>query len=300
MGLSSSQARLLNLTSRMHQIEYKAAKLEAQKLQMANESTRVYEEYLDALESTKVQVKTINQNGSFSYKDITNYKTDFLDQGFALKFNGKVYDGSTKTSYVGSDGTAYSSASHTVESDEAGSGEFAGFSAGAVVAKNENGQYVAVPSGVTVTEVTESLTFDQLCHDAFGAELNAGVLANPFQGSEMNTVITNLINSGEVIIVTGQIGPDGSYSFEPPVGTEHSNETSVAINTDLQEVADESQLRKAEVKYEADMKRIDVKDRKYDSQLAALDTERNAIKQEMETLKTVAKDNVERTFKLFA
>ena len=29
MGLASSQARLLNLTSRMHQIEYKAAKLEA-------------------------------------------------------------------------------------------------------------------------------------------------------------------------------------------------------------------------------------------------------------------------------
>ena len=34
--------------------------------------------------------------------------------------------------------------------------------------------------------------------------------------------------------------------------------------------------------------------------LAALDTERNAIKQEMETLKTVAKENVERTFKLFS
>ena len=53
-------------------------------------------------------------------------------------------------------------------------------------------------------------------------------------------------------------------------------------------------------KYEADMKKIDMKDRKYDSDLAALDNERNAIKQEMETLKTVAKENVERTFKLFS
>ena len=50
----------------------------------------------------------------------------------------------------------------------------------------------------------------------------------------------------------------------------------------------------------ADMKRIDMKDRKYDSDLAALDTERNAIKQKIETLKTVAKENVERTFKLFS
>ena len=45
---------------------------------------------------------------------------------------------------------------------------------------------------------------------------------------------------------------------------------------------------------------IDKKDRKYDSDLASLETERNAIKQEMETLKTVAKENVERTFRLFS
>ena len=77
-------------------------------------------------------------------------------------------------------------------------------------------------------------------------------------------------------------------------------ETSVATNTGLQEVPDETLLRKAEAKYEADMRKIDAKDRKYDQDLAAIDNERNAIKSEMETLKTVAKDNVERTFKLFS
>ena len=71
MGLSSSQARLLNLTARMHQIEYKAAKLEAQKLQMANESTRVYEDYLDALDKTKVQYKVVSNDGSTNYNDAT-------------------------------------------------------------------------------------------------------------------------------------------------------------------------------------------------------------------------------------
>ena len=48
------------------------------------------------------------------------------------------------------------------------------------------------------------------------------------------------------------------------------------------------------------MKRIDRKDRRYDTELAALDAERNAIKQEIDTLKAVAKDNVERTFRLFS
>lgn len=77
-------------------------------------------------------------------------------------------------------------------------------------------------------------------------------------------------------------------------------QVSVATDTNLQEVSDESLLKKAEAKYEADMLKIDRKDRKYDIDLANLDNERNAIKQEIETLKTVAKENVERTFKLFS
>lgn len=102
-----------------------------------------------------------------------------------------------------------------------------------------------------------------------------------------NTWLTNMINEG--IIILSKPDNDGEYF-----------DTSVAVDTNLQEVEDKSLLRKAEAKYESDMKRIDLKDRKFDYDLAALDNERNAIKQEIETLKTVAKDNVERTFKLFS
>ena len=48
------------------------------------------------------------------------------------------------------------------------------------------------------------------------------------------------------------------------------------------------------------MRQIDMKDRRYDTELAAVDAERNAIKQEMDTLKNVIKDNVEMNFKLFS
>lgn len=100
---------------------------------------------------------------------------------------------------------------------------------------------------------------------------------------------TNMVNNGFAIIAT----VDMNKGFE-------ITDTSVATDTNLQEVQDETKLRKAEAQYEADMKRIDMKDRKYDYDLAALDNERDAIKQEMETLQTVAKDNVGRTFKLFS
>ena len=99
--------------------------------------------------------------------------------------------------------------------------------------------------------------------------------------------LTNLVNSGFVTIQKKD--EDGNFF-----------DTSVSTDTHLQEVADETGLRKAEAKYEADMRRIDNKDKKFDYDLAALDNERNAIKQEMETLQTVAKNNVERTFKLFS
>lgn len=101
-----------------------------------------------------------------------------------------------------------------------------------------------------------------------------------------NEWLTNMINSGSTVLV----GVEKQQAYE----------TSVSTNTSLQEVTDETLLRKAEAKYEADMLKIDRKDRKYDIDLANLDNERNAIKQEIETLKTIAKENVERTFKLFS
>ena len=77
-------------------------------------------------------------------------------------------------------------------------------------------------------------------------------------------------------------------------------QVNVATDTSLQEVTDDIDLKKAEAKYEADMRKIDAKDKKFDTDLAAMEQERNAIKTEMETLKTVAKDNIDRTFKLFS
>ena len=237
MGLSSSQARLLNLTTRMHQIEYKAAKLEAEKLQMANESARAYEDYLEALETTKVQYKILTTDGSVSYNDIASYQ-DFIDAGYAIQYNGQIYDG---------------------------------------VSTNADG---------------DVLDYAQLCKDAFGAD------TAPTNVSE---VITNLINSGDVTLVQQRAGAAADTAFPQPADADFDSfETSVATNTGLREVTDNSLLKKAEAAYEANMRKIDMKDRKFDQDLAALDAERNAIKQEMETLKTVAKENVERTFKLFS
>lgn len=290
MGLSSSQARLLNLTTRMHQIEYKAAKLEAEKLQMANESSRAYEDYLFALETTKIQTKILKSDGSVSYKDIQSYQ-DFIDAGFAIQFNNKVYHG-LGTAYtlkddpsvlVGSSNRIFVS-QYQIDNNLCPGADEEGF----YYESLDGNMYYSQDKVSTVSKV--SLDYAKLCHDAFGADI-----ANP--PTNVSEVITNLINSGDVTIV--QKRADGTF---PTIDdTDFGDyETSVAINTGLREVNNESLLRKAEAEYESSMKKIDMKDRKYDQDLAALDAERNAIKSEIETLKSVAKENVDRTFKLFS
>lgn len=71
MGMSSSQARLLSLTARQHDVEWRAQKLQAEKLQLASDSDRVYNTYLEALNSKKIQYLHIDDSSEIVYKDAT-------------------------------------------------------------------------------------------------------------------------------------------------------------------------------------------------------------------------------------
>lgn len=67
MGLASSQARLISLTSRQHNLEYRAQRLLNNKMQLANESDAVYNQYMNALDSVSLATKQINSDGKVSW-----------------------------------------------------------------------------------------------------------------------------------------------------------------------------------------------------------------------------------------
>ena len=101
------------------------------------------------------------------------------------------------------------------------------------------------------------------------------------------------INSGRLIlnVYTGN-GPNKGWS-----------ETSVATSINenfLTEETDEADIKKAEANYEHALNKIKKKDAQYDKDLQKLETERTAIKTEMDSIKKVEKDNVERTFGIFS
>ncbi len=547
MGLSSSQARLLSLTGRMHDIEYKAQHLEAQKLQMANESAHVYKEYENALNATKIQVKQMSADGSSNFIDAT-YQ-NLLDSDYFIEFsstneiwgkNGKYTEGKTnitqqdKINYDNSQsnidlfvalekgiaGATLSTANNAKGYKEiytadqlkqaAGNGNYIlmadidmssinwtpqDFSGkldgnghtikglknslfknltgatienislsdvninntsdknqlGALAKKSSGGTNISnVSVSGTVVDSTGTNSVGGLIGEASNTEIknvsaNVNITSNGYRiggiiggGVGGNVAISNSSFSGNIIgqnnstkshsggIVgedwsgnltidncssTGSISsnsttnasaggiiglPDTTYKITNSVfsGTTSKNGTlannnilgtdvsilgtgttssigtriatndiadggsnptyrelfniikdgnyvidgsespargylddgewftnmvnngfiflykkdsdnklfqvNIATDTSLQEVSDSLELKKAEAKYEADMRKIDAKDKKFDTDLAAMEQERNAIKTEMETLKTVAKDNVDRTFRLFS
>lgn len=62
MGMAASQARLLSITARMHDVEYKAQSIQNAKIQLATQSNQVYNDYLDALNASTLTITDMNKN----------------------------------------------------------------------------------------------------------------------------------------------------------------------------------------------------------------------------------------------
>lgn len=60
--MAASQARLLTITARIHDVEYQAQSIQNAKVQLATQSDQVYQEYLDALDATTLTIKDYDKN----------------------------------------------------------------------------------------------------------------------------------------------------------------------------------------------------------------------------------------------
>ena len=64
MGMSASQARLLSITSRMNDIEYKSQQVANIKMRLASESEQVATDYTNALNKQKLTYTTFSKEGA--------------------------------------------------------------------------------------------------------------------------------------------------------------------------------------------------------------------------------------------
>ena len=377
MGMAASQARLLTLTSRLHDIEYKAQNIESQKIALATQRDDAYQDYMEALDAKKIQVAFNSADGSKRFVDATfatvcGYNENRCSQ-YALtdSKSGKlivdsktveVYDTYNSDKYVFAWAMLGFNGCYSWESPEYGDEIFIG-------QDNQNGN-----SFVTMSEVEEMVfnehqddtelveaydeiensetiadkkialnNFRDLLYEKYSTEIfnymnlskqeNKDItltdpesnrvyndttwtsVQNEFNyyvalydkiqecggcqevesrytsGEEGNEWFNNMVKSGRVII------------SEFNTYTKEWDDVSVATSTSnnyLQEVEDDTDLKKAEAEYEHELDIINRKDTKFDQDLSKLETERTSITTEIDSISKVRDDNIERTFGIFS
>ena len=396
MGMSASQFRLLTLTSRLHDVEFKAQNIQNQKIALATQKDEAYQDYCDALDAKKIQVAFYNGDGSRNFVDATfatlcTYNPDRCQQ-YSLrdtKTNKIIVDAKTVEIYedfntdkytfayamlgmdadfgwpINNDNGRYTMGMEVgigVSGADYGDGEAANGLYNLFMTDAERKAFdnkystneelqkaytnlteICNSSSSTTQEQKEALenfrdvlyevcsseiydymrlnknnvenTNPELATAEFNSEYPEEFPYNEFNyyvhlfeeikaaggcqeidpryesGEDGNEWLNNMVEAGRVII--------GVYN-------EESNEwsaTSVATSSNpnyLQEVQDDTDLKKAEAKYENELSKINAKDTKFDQDLSNLETERSSITTQMESIQKVRDDNIERTFGIFS
>ena len=419
--MSASQARLLTLTNRLHDIEYKAQNIQAQKLALATQQDALYQEYCDALDAQNIMVARVDGAGnkSFvkaSYATVCKYNSSQPAQ-FALKDTntGKILvDSETKEMWDKFGNDPYSFAWAMLGFDqnfayddwngdqilnpdlEAQQGQFVGLNVSnwnLTDAEDEEGNQIGThgaqqgymhknddgTTNVYMTQAEWCAYNDIVTNNKTGApeliakyeELTKAVANNDpqdeiqqkfdafrkqlYSTANMETIFsfmnasknhddsanaslyqdaiwgdfaaefkyyenlwTAINNAGGCVELepTQEIGETAEDWFQYAVESGNAvimqytssgskqgwSDTSVATNTNsgyLKSEEDDTELKKAEAKYEHELKKINKKDANYDTELSKLETERTAITTEMDSIKSVKDENIDRTFNVF-
>ena len=382
MGMAASQAKLLSLTARLHDVEYKAQNLQSQKLALATQRDELYQNYCAALDATEFKVAFINDGKEImmdaNYSTLCTFnKNRKADYALVDNNTGKIivsedikraYD-----KYGSKDKYAFAWAAMGYADDttwdpvggniltQLGIGN-AGNGSGTPEGTDGDNRYMTDVEWAVYEEMkgtypeletkyndllkaTEKDKQKELLKDfrdelysKCGEELWDGVNRNKNNKDDVvynqpnldwgeleaefkyYTRIWDAINeAGGCVTIdkhneAGEQGNDWFYNMVKAgqVGIKYIernndntwDDTSIATsinNSYLQETeADEKALKKAEAEYENGLSIINRKDTKFDTELSKLETERTTITTEMDSIKKVKDDNIERTFGIFS
>ena len=377
MGMSASQARLLALKSRIHDVEYKAQSIQAKKLQLANFSDAAYDKYLDALDATTLTIKRADNSvipatftnlcSSQGVKN-SNYKGySIRDEQGRLIVEQDVYEklqsGKASDAYefaalmlgvhpenldkglATQEKEAYDSYVNDNPKSELKDGHDNLVSLLKQADPTVDIENIDVFDDKQVQDVLDETGDYDLKEDikaylqefkfdlyrAKGADIVSGAgagtkedydaglfnyYANIYKQAQTdgyvsietfnNEAQSGATNNNEWLneqILSGRFTIE-SYSVNNDTGVLDSDSVMVGAQTDItysnRTEIDKTELARAEAEYEKAMKDINAKEKRYDHELAKLDTERQALTTQIDSLKTQISDNIERTFGIFS
>ena len=389
MGMAASQARLLFLTARMHDIEYEAQAIQNAKIQLSTQSDEVYAAYNAALEDETLTLQTDNGKIAATFNTLCGVGATSSANGkrYVLINNyddtvivpdavGKKYDEFMGSDISPKDRYTFALYALGVNIDnnedlenieqEAYNKSSAKQSSTSEVAEKYNRalellkQLATNKPGCNPEEVIKDLTdrnqlvgyemdFDadekaefEAAYNDYRKALYKSCKSDIYaaatekdkedfvkvQGdfdyymsvfeqiqrkggwtsiSDYRDPLTNqnvdnneewlesMIKSGYITVAIAETDDKGKTTLNT---TSPSSDSALGYTSTT--TIDKAALAKAEAKYEHDMKQIDKKDKQYDLSLSKLETERNALKTEYDSVKKVIEDNVDRTFGIFS
>ncbi len=243
MGLSSSQGRLLMLTSRMSDISYQEILLTHRRNQLTWESENTASEYSKAMNNMKMTVKVDDESASGGYrKEDINYN-NLSSMGYLP---------------IGPDEQVY------LTKDENGNW---------IIPKDLDGKYL-----LSIDETTGKAIINNKEYDI---EDGSRFLKEPdkFQSLLFNGIVGLADTNNNTVGIFAEVK---------------------SADTKLECVRDTSDDAAAESKYDHEKASIARKENLLDTELAQLETEYQVVSQEYESIKSLIKSNIDRTYNLFS
>ena len=273
MGLAASQCRILYLTARQSDVEYDMMAIAEQQQRLTNETTQIALEYARATDDQNLQLKIANPSDSsgFTYENITYANP--RDAGYYLVSSNK------DIVYVKVDKTT----------DEDGNEIYKNWE----VPTDETGNPISQVYSVKGNEITDedgntsenSLNLDN------GDYIKVGDTYYRLQDASAYIKNYKLINNKIA---------EGSIEFAQLTAEQATRYSYYQAIDELKVNFDTSNDSAAYAKYTAAMQRINAKDKELETELKLLETEQTAITKELESIDSVVKDNVDKSYGIFA
>ena len=391
MGMSSSQARLLTLTSRLHDIEFKAQNIMNQKIALATQKDDAFDRYNEACSAKKYQIAFSDGISKIfvdaTYDTMVNYCKERTMQ-YSLKDTntGKiVLNSATANLYDKYSSDKYSFAFAMMGMDGQFGYEDGDMATGLGIDVNsdfntKDGYVEGASLGNLFMTEPERVVFDNFkdtdgklkkmyedlddkCKDPQATKTEKEQMLSDFRDylyskyskeiydnmrlsktsehsqikdatqegaifderfdqvfpkNEFNHYVRlfeQVQSCGGYVLIDDHetYGDDGADWFNKMLtsgsitlemynnkgweATSASNTTNANYLTDT---LDNNELKKAEIEYDKEMSIINSKDSKFDRDLKNLETESSAVKKEMESIKKVKDENIDRTFGIFS
>ena len=265
MGLSASQARFLQLTARRSNVEYEAQQINFQRLQLATKLEQASTEYQDKTSNRKM-VFRYNAGNEIQQIDVTyqNYKNYINQQLEGVSSAQKKY-------YLVS-----SSGNKIIVANAEERAAMIASTTGTRTVKKDDGTS-EIQQVNNVLDENDFLIADNLDDvDAFQLALQNG----DYYFATMDEIEVDESGRPKVKFTT--------EGWETMGGN--------AISEDYDKTDD----AEAEAAYRAKTDKIQHQDKQLELRLSQLDSERNAIQTEIDSITKVIDDNIEGTFKTFS